>query len=78
VYDNRRQCSSGDRGQSRETLRSERTGYRVGQALVEEALRLGAQRVYAGTRQPLTLEVSDAAQIREAVDGAEVVPLLDQ
>ena len=45
----------------------------IGQALVEEALRRGAQRVYAGTRQPLdhpegrvtplTLDVTSAAQI---------------
>jgi len=48
-----------------------------GQALVEEALRRGAKRVYAGTRQPLThsdsrvtpltLDVTNAAQIQEAV-----------
>ena len=50
----------------------------IGQALVEEALRRGAKRVYAGTRQPLThsdervapltLEVTNAAQIQEAVE----------
>ena len=50
----------------------------IGQALVEEALRRGARRVYAGTRQPLahpdgrltplTLDVTDAAQIRAAVE----------
>jgi NAD(P)-dependent dehydrogenase (short-subunit alcohol dehydrogenase family) len=49
----------------------------VGRALVEEALRRGAHRVYAGTRQPfahsdgrvtpLTLDVTDAAQIHAAV-----------
>lgn len=49
----------------------------IGQALVEEALRRGAKRVYAGTRRPLahpdervtplTLDVTDAAQIRAAV-----------
>ena len=49
----------------------------IGQALVEEALRRGAKQVYAGTRQPLThsdervtpltLEVTNAAQIQEAV-----------
>jgi NAD(P)-dependent dehydrogenase (short-subunit alcohol dehydrogenase family) len=48
----------------------------IGQALVEEALRRGAKRVYAGTRQPLAhpdgrvtpllLDVTDAAQIRAA------------
>jgi NAD(P)-dependent dehydrogenase (short-subunit alcohol dehydrogenase family) len=50
----------------------------IGQALVEEALRRGAKRVYAGTRQPLvhpdgrvttlTLDVTNAAQIRAAVE----------
>jgi NAD(P)-dependent dehydrogenase (short-subunit alcohol dehydrogenase family) len=49
----------------------------IGRALVEEALRRGAQRVYAGTRQtlahsdgrvtPLTVDVTDAAQIHAAV-----------
>jgi len=49
----------------------------LGRALVEEALRRGAQRVYAGTRQPLThsdrrvtpltLDVTDAAQVQAAV-----------
>ena len=48
----------------------------IGQALVEEALARGAKRVYAGTRQPLahpdgrvtplTLDVTDAAQIQAA------------
>src|SRR6266404_4471580 len=48
----------------------------IGQALVTEALSRGAKRVYAGTRQPmshpdgrvtpLTLDVTDAAQIRAA------------
>jgi NAD(P)-dependent dehydrogenase (short-subunit alcohol dehydrogenase family) len=50
----------------------------IGQALVEEALSRGAKRVYAGTRQPLahldgrvtplTLDVTNAAQIRAAVE----------
>ena len=50
----------------------------IGQALVEEALRRGAKRVYAGTRQPLvhsdgrvtplTLDVTNAAQIQDAVE----------
>jgi len=50
----------------------------LGQALVEEALRRGAERVYAGTRQPLvhrdkrvtplTLDVTDPAQVRAAAD----------
>src|SRR5262249_505277 len=49
-----------------------------GQALVEEALRRGAERVFAGTRQPLvhpdkrvtplTLDVTDPAQVRRAAD----------
>jgi NAD(P)-dependent dehydrogenase (short-subunit alcohol dehydrogenase family) len=49
----------------------------LGKALVEEALRRGAKRVYAGARQPfvhadervtpLTLDVTDAAQIRGAL-----------
>ena len=48
----------------------------IGQALVEEALRRGAERVYAGTRRPLphpdervtpiALDVTDAAQIHAA------------
>jgi NAD(P)-dependent dehydrogenase (short-subunit alcohol dehydrogenase family) len=56
----------------------------IGQALVEEALRRGAKRVYAGTRQPLahkdgrvtplTLDVTNAAQIEAAVKS---VPSLD-
>ncbi|MGA9160635.1 MAG: SDR family NAD(P)-dependent oxidoreductase [Actinomycetota bacterium] len=49
----------------------------LGQALVEEALSRGAKRVYAGTRKPLQhpdervtpviLDVTDVAQIRQAV-----------
>jgi NAD(P)-dependent dehydrogenase (short-subunit alcohol dehydrogenase family) len=49
----------------------------IGQALVEEALKRGASRVYAGTRvplaysdervTPLTLDVTNAAQIEDAV-----------
>ena len=56
----------------------------IGQALVEEALRRGAERVYAGTRQPLshpdervtplTMDVTSAAQIQAA---AEKVGSLD-
>jgi NAD(P)-dependent dehydrogenase (short-subunit alcohol dehydrogenase family) len=48
----------------------------IGRALVEEALSRGARQVYAGTRQawthpdprvtPLTLDVTDAAQIQAA------------
>jgi NAD(P)-dependent dehydrogenase (short-subunit alcohol dehydrogenase family) len=58
----------------------------IGQALVEEALRRGAKRVYAGTRQPLahfdervtpvTLDVTNAAQIQAAVDSVESLDLL--
>ena len=49
----------------------------IGRALVDEALRRGATKVYAGTRGtleiidervvPVTLDVTDASQIREAV-----------
>jgi NAD(P)-dependent dehydrogenase (short-subunit alcohol dehydrogenase family) len=58
----------------------------IGQALVEEALRRGAKRVYAGTRQPLThsdrrvtpltLDVTDAPQIQAAVERVESLDLL--
>lgn len=58
----------------------------IGKALVEEALRRGAKRVYAGTRQPLahsdervtplTLDVTDAAQIRTAVEKVESLDIL--
>jgi NAD(P)-dependent dehydrogenase (short-subunit alcohol dehydrogenase family) len=58
----------------------------LGQALVEEALRRGAKDVYAGTRQPLahpdgrvtpvTLDVTDAAQIEAAVATVESLDLL--
>jgi len=58
----------------------------IGQALAEEALRRGAKRVYAGTRQPLahpdgrvtplTLDVTDAAQIRAAVEKVESLDIL--
>src|SRR5438876_11405048 len=50
----------------------------IGQALVAEALRRGAKRVYAGTRSarqhpdkrvtPLTLDVTKASQIQQAVN----------
>lgn len=56
----------------------------IGRALVDEALRRGAKQVYAGTRQPLahpdprvtplTLDLTDGAQIQKAV---EQVPSLD-
>jgi NAD(P)-dependent dehydrogenase (short-subunit alcohol dehydrogenase family) len=58
----------------------------IGQALVEEALSRGAKRVYAGTRQPLahsdkrvtplTLDVTDAAQIKAAVERVESLDIL--
>ena len=58
----------------------------IGKALVEEALRRGAKRVYAGTRQPLahpdarvtpvTLDVTDAAQIQAAANGVESLDIL--
>jgi NAD(P)-dependent dehydrogenase (short-subunit alcohol dehydrogenase family) len=58
----------------------------IGQALVEEALRRGAKRVYAGTRQPLahpdgrvtplTLDVTNAAQIQAAVERVESLDIL--
>jgi NAD(P)-dependent dehydrogenase (short-subunit alcohol dehydrogenase family) len=58
----------------------------IGQALVEEALNRGAKRVYAGTRQPLahsdmrvtpvTLDVTNAAQIQGAVERVESLDIL--
>jgi NAD(P)-dependent dehydrogenase (short-subunit alcohol dehydrogenase family) len=58
----------------------------IGQALVAEALSRGAKRVYAGTRQPLahpdgrvtplTLDVTNAAQIQEAADQVESLDIL--
>jgi NAD(P)-dependent dehydrogenase (short-subunit alcohol dehydrogenase family) len=58
----------------------------IGQALVTEALRRGATRVYAGTRQPLahpdgrvtplTLDVTSPAQIQAAVQRVESLDLL--
>jgi NAD(P)-dependent dehydrogenase (short-subunit alcohol dehydrogenase family) len=58
----------------------------IGKALVEEALRRGAKRVYAATRQPLahsdervtplTLDVTDAAQIQAAVERVESLDIL--
>jgi NAD(P)-dependent dehydrogenase (short-subunit alcohol dehydrogenase family) len=58
----------------------------IGRALVEEALSRGARRVYAGTRQalthpdgrvtPLTLDVTDAAQIRAAAESIETLDVL--
>jgi NAD(P)-dependent dehydrogenase (short-subunit alcohol dehydrogenase family) len=58
----------------------------IGQALVQEALRRGASRVYAGTRQslvdpdervtPLTLDVTNAAQVQAAVERVESLDIL--
>jgi NAD(P)-dependent dehydrogenase (short-subunit alcohol dehydrogenase family) len=58
----------------------------IGQALVEEALRRGAKRVYAGTRQPmahpdgrvvpLRLDVTDATQTQAAAEQVESLDLL--
>jgi NAD(P)-dependent dehydrogenase (short-subunit alcohol dehydrogenase family) len=58
----------------------------IGSALVEEALSRGAKRVYAGTRKPLThpdgrvtpltLDVTDPAQIQEAVAQVESLDVL--
>jgi len=58
----------------------------LGRALVEDALRRGAKRVYAGTRQPfthpdarvtsLTLDVTNAAQIAAAVASIDSLDIL--
>src|ERR1700719_4395336 len=58
----------------------------IGKALVEEALRRGAKRVYAGTRQPLAhldgrvtplnLDVTKAEQIQEAVERVKSLDIL--
>ena len=58
----------------------------IGQALVNEALSRGAKRVYAGTRQPLAhpdgrvtpliLDVTNAAQILQAVENVESLDVL--
>jgi NAD(P)-dependent dehydrogenase (short-subunit alcohol dehydrogenase family) len=58
----------------------------IGQALVNEALRRGAKRVYAGTRgglqhadervTPLALDVTNAEQIRGAVEKVESLDIL--
>jgi len=58
----------------------------IGQALVEEALRRGARRVYAGTRQPLTrsdervtpltLDVTNTTQTEGAVERVEYLDIL--
>jgi NAD(P)-dependent dehydrogenase (short-subunit alcohol dehydrogenase family) len=58
----------------------------LGRALVDEALRRGAQCVYAGTRQPLShpdervaplmLDVTDRAQIQAALDSVDSLDIL--
>jgi NAD(P)-dependent dehydrogenase (short-subunit alcohol dehydrogenase family) len=58
----------------------------IGQALVEEALRRGARRVYAATRQPfthsdgrvtlLTMDVTNPAQIQQAAEKVESLDIL--
>ena len=58
----------------------------IGRALVEEALRRGAKRVYAGMRQPLAhsngrvtsliLDVTDVSQIRAAVERVGTLDVL--
>ena len=58
----------------------------IGRALVEEALRRGAKRVYAATRQlfthsdgrvtPLTLDVTNTEQIQAAVEKVEALDIL--
>ena len=58
----------------------------IGRALVEEALKLGANRVYAATRTPFThpdprvtplqLDVTDAAQIRKAAANIATLDIL--
>jgi NAD(P)-dependent dehydrogenase (short-subunit alcohol dehydrogenase family) len=58
----------------------------LGRALVDEALRRGAKRIYAASRQPmivsdervtpLTLDVTDPAQIQGAVDRVESLDIL--
>ncbi len=58
----------------------------IGRALIEEALARDAKRVYAAARQPmthpdgrvtpLTLDVTNAAQIRRAVDDVESLDIL--
>ena len=58
----------------------------IGRALVDEALRRGAKRVYAGTRQPfshpdervtpLTLDVTSPAQIQAAAGQVESLDIL--
>jgi NAD(P)-dependent dehydrogenase (short-subunit alcohol dehydrogenase family) len=58
----------------------------IGKALVKEALRRGAKRVYAGTRgaltvadvrvTPLALDVTNAAQIQQAANQVDALDVL--
>lgn len=58
----------------------------IGRALVDEALRRGAKKVYAGTRSPLqisdervtpvTLDVTNASQIHQAVEQVDSLDVL--
>jgi len=58
----------------------------IGKALVDEALRRGARKVYAGMRSPvqhsdkrvtpLTLDVTSASQIEGAVENVESLDIL--
>ena len=58
----------------------------IGRALLDEALRRGARKVYAGTRTvlehsdkrvtPLTLDVTSASQIQRAVDQVDTLDVL--
>src|SRR4029453_9082502 len=58
----------------------------IGQALVNEALQRGANRVYAGTRRPLqhpdqrvtslALDVTNVSQIRQAVEHIDALDVL--
>ena len=58
----------------------------IGRALLDEALRRGAKRVYAATRStfqhtdtrvtPLTIDVTSASQIRHAVDQVDALDVL--
>jgi NAD(P)-dependent dehydrogenase (short-subunit alcohol dehydrogenase family) len=58
----------------------------IGRALLEEVLHRGASRVYAATRQPfthpdgrvssLTMDITDARQVRHAASSVESLDLL--
>src|SRR5215472_7433601 len=58
----------------------------IGRALVDEALRRGAKKIYAGTRSvleiadrrvtPVSLDVTDAAQVRQAVAQVDSLDVL--